>query len=143
MSAGKAAKATLRGRGTASRSVQTFIPGTSPDAAANKPAPAHRGAKGSARGLVHRERGDELDRFTAYLPRELGERLRRYGFEQRQELSSTIGRAVDAYLGGVESLLTDEQRVELEALAERSGRTLAAELAYAVQAYLRRDGRKV
>jgi hypothetical protein len=139
MSATKAVKATLRGRGEGGRSVQTLIPGT----AAAKPAPAHRGSKGSARGLVHRTRGDELDRFTAYLPRELGERLRRYGFEQRQELSATIGRSVEAFLGGVESLVSDEQRDELQALADRNSRTLAAELAYAVQAYLRTGGRKV
>jgi len=141
MSASKAVKATLRGRGEGGRSVQTLIPGTAAGPA--KPAPAHRGSKGSARGLVHRERGDELDRFTAYLPRELGEQLRRYGFEQRQELSATIGRSVEAFLGGVESLVSDEQRAELQALADRNSRTLAAELAYAVQAYLRNGGRKV
>lgn len=139
----KAVKATIRGHAGRAPSVQEVLPMAGASAANRSEPAAHRGSRGSKRGLVHRESGDELDRFTAYLPIALGTRLRERVFRERLELSATIGEAVTQYLDGIESLVTAEQRAQLEAVAVERDSTLQAELASAIARYLRADSRRV
>lgn len=60
---------------------------------APKPAPASK-----RKGLVQRVKKGDLDRVTAYLPAELGERLRVHCAVHRVELSQAVAEAVDGWL---------------------------------------------
>jgi hypothetical protein len=68
--------------------------------AADKPRPAPKASGGGRkrRGVLARPRG-EVDRITAYLPLELGQRLRVHCVGERVELSIAIAEAIEAYLG--------------------------------------------
>lgn len=50
------------------------------------------------RGVVRRVRKGDLDRITAYLPLELGSRVRAYCAVNRIEMSEAIGHALEAWL---------------------------------------------
>ena len=70
-----------------------------PAMAAVKPAPSAK----PRRGLVQRVRKGELDRVTAYLPKELGERLRVHSALQRADMSAVIAAALESYLDSSKS----------------------------------------
>ena len=67
-----------------------------PAVAAVKPAPTE--SSKPRRGLVQRARKGTLDRVTAYLPVELGERLRVHCALERDEMSAVIAAALESYL---------------------------------------------
>jgi len=94
----KHAKAQIR----APRAAAAFVSGEQPaNQATSKPAkqstskPVDQSTK--RRGVVARP-GRDLDRITAYLPLELGQRLRVHCTGERIELSAAIAEALNAWL---------------------------------------------
>jgi hypothetical protein len=66
--------------------------------AANQSTSASVDQPARGRGLVTRPSGREQDKVTAYLPVELGGRLRAYCATERMELSVAMAEALEAYL---------------------------------------------
>jgi len=129
-------------RPATSEAVQQFV---RPPAAANTPAPPVSGSRGSKRGLVTRRQKGELDRVTAYLPLELGRRLRAHCAQHRVELSATVAQAMEAWLRGSGELVSPEDMAPLADVAKAIGKPPrellhGAILRWAEQARAKRGG---